>query len=1018
MSPGGGPTRASRPCRDRSVAPAPPMKPGREGLLQKFQRPASQPQGASVMRSDSNLSTRAARFTTCVALLTGLLVAGAAAGQGFGKNKIRYGKFDWQIYHSPHFDVYYYPSFEDQLEKVVSLAESAYDRLSREFDYQIQEPTPLILYQTHSDFLQNNLILNFIPEGVAAFATSARFRMVMPIDLPEQELYELVLHELTHIFQYHVIFGGGLGRSLTLNPPQWLMEGMASYFADDESTSDRMFLRDAVVNDRIPPVTEGQVSGFFAYRYGHAVFDFMEERWGKDGVMDFIFEFRNTIGSRVGRAIERAFRIEPEDFDLEFRRWLRRKYLPELVATGEPSDFGRPFRTEEGRQSQELSPAASPSGDLVAAFSTVKQDLDIVLFDTQNRRLVRNLTKGFDRGFNNYVGQHLTLARRHGSDIAFSPDGNQVAAFVRKEAGYSLALVNVLNGGVDRVIDMEIEQQSAVTWSPDGTKIAFGGNRRGQFDIFLLDLPSLEIRNLTNDEIYDAGPAFSPDGERLAFVSVPDEVGQSYEIRLDDPSQRYQITDDEYHNTDPVYGSDGGTIYFTSDRTGAENIYGLELASGTLSQYTNAITGCFMPTVLSRAGEPDKLVYTGYWKGRFDLYENEVDEPISVTTLEQTRVEASGEDITRFEPDIQVSIDDSNKEEKRGFKLFLEDAQAVAAIDDDQTVVGLVQLQFSDFLGDRRLFAQAQSIESFSNFNVTYFDLSRRWQWAASVADERVYFIAYNPFEGRLERFRDAFRITSVTGQLIYPFSFSRRVELSLGLNSREFGFSSVAVDSDQMLILGDDGLPIFTILPRKDEYAEIGAAFVSDTTVFGPAGPAGGHRLRVSASYAPDFDESGTLQSIFQLEARKYFPLTRRSTLALRGWGSFRDGNFPTPVYFGGFDTVRGVDFRDLQGDRGFYSNIELRFPLIDFFVTPIFSFQGIQGRFFLDVAGAWYDDAQQFDFWDSQTDSLDDAIASYGFGITVRFLGLDLHWDFGKRWDFDQSGDSFSSFWIGRRF
>ena len=497
-------------------------------------------------------------------LLLGALLFGPAAATAqntlvtsYGKNKVRYGKFDWHIYSSPHFSVYYYPTFEDKLEKVVSMAESAYDRLSRDFDYQIQEPTPLVLYQTHSDFLQNNIILNFIPEGVAAFATPARFRMVMPIDLPDNELYELILHELTHIFQYHVVFGGGLGRSLTLNPPQWFMEGMASYFADDETTADKMVLRDAVVNDRLPPVTQGNVSGFFAYRYGHAVFDFMEERWGRDGVIDFIFEFRNTIGARVGRAVERVFRMDPEDFDLEFRRWLRRKYLPELVATGEPSDFGRPFRTPGGT-TQEVAPAASPSGDLVAAFSTVDQDLDIVLFDTQNRRLVRNLTKGFNRGFQNFVAQNLTLGRRHGSDLAFSPDGNQVAAFVRKEAGYSLALVNVLKGGVDRVIDMAIEQQSSLTWSPDGRTIAFAGNRNAQFDIFLLDLETLEIRNLTKDEIYDSAPAFSPDGSKLAFISIANESGQIYEIDLDDPSQRYRITNDEFHNTDPVYGSDGG----------------------------------------------------------------------------------------------------------------------------------------------------------------------------------------------------------------------------------------------------------------------------------------------------------------------------------------------------------------------------------------------------------------------------------------------------------------------------
>ena len=101
----------------------------------------------------------------------------------FGKNKVRYTRFKWSIYHAPHFDVWYYPEEEHLLEKVISLAESAYDSLSQDLDYQIQQPTPLIIYKTHSDFLQTNIIRNFIPEGVGAFATPNFYRMVMPIDM-------------------------------------------------------------------------------------------------------------------------------------------------------------------------------------------------------------------------------------------------------------------------------------------------------------------------------------------------------------------------------------------------------------------------------------------------------------------------------------------------------------------------------------------------------------------------------------------------------------------------------------------------------------------------------------------------------------------------------------------------------------------------------------------------------------------------------------------------------------------
>lgn len=969
---------------------------------------------------------RMSRCFVSIALLA--LIPLSASGQfdsGFGKNKVRYGSFDWQIYHSQHFDAWYYPKAEGRLETVISLAESAYDELSRAFDFQIQEPTPLILYATHSEFLQNNIIVNFIPEGVAAFATPARFRMVMPIDLPDNELYELILHELTHIFQYHIIFGGGLGRSLTMNPPQWLMEGMASYYADDESTSDRMFLRDAVVNDNIPPVTSGNVSGFFAYRYGHAVFDFMEERWGKDGVIDFIFEFRNTIGARVGRAVERAFRIEPEDFDLEFRRWLRKKYLPELVATGEPSDFGRPFRTERGN-SQESSPVASPSGDLVAAFSTVKQDLDIVLFDAEKRRFLRNLTKGNQLDFRFFVAQHLSSRRSHGRDIAFSPDGNQLAAFVRREAGYTLALVNVLKGGIDRFIEMEVEQQTAPAWSPDGRYIAFAGNYAGNFDIFLLDLQdNFKIRNLTNDSVYDGAPSFSPDAERLVFTSVVGESAQIFEVALDNPAERTRITNDDFFNTDPVYSPDGRTIYFTSDRTGAENIWGIDLDRKELLQFTNAITGCFQPTVLDEPGKQNRLVYTGFWKSRFDLYETDITEPLSVTPLEGVQV-TRAEDLPVFEPDILVSIDESNIEDKKGFKLYLEDAFTYAGLDEDQTLLAAVVLQFADFLGDRRLTALIQSVESFAQYRVSYTDLSRRWQWAANLYSDEIYFTSYQGSFGGggffdVDREQRAFKQQGASLSLIYPLSFSKRFEFDVGYEFREFNFFNIATDGRGRAVLDDNGFPITVISPREDDYPFIGAAFVSDTTIFGSSGPAGGHRIRLSASYAPDSEDTGpdsALDQTFQIDARKYIPMTRRSLIATRFFGTYRDGNFPTPTYFGGFDTLRGVRYRDIQGDRGFYANLEFRFPLIDFFVTPVFAFQGIQGRFFVDVGGAWYDGVQDFDFWDSENDRLDDALGAYGFGVTVNFFGLDLHWDFGKTYDFDQSGESFTTFWVGRRF
>ena len=113
-----------------------------------------------------------------LALVLLVLAAAARAQEGFGENKIEYDRFDWKTYKSTHFIIYFYDKERPALQKVASYAESAYDDISRQLNFQIPKPINLIYYATHSDFEQTNTLLNFIPEGVGAFALPSRNRRV------------------------------------------------------------------------------------------------------------------------------------------------------------------------------------------------------------------------------------------------------------------------------------------------------------------------------------------------------------------------------------------------------------------------------------------------------------------------------------------------------------------------------------------------------------------------------------------------------------------------------------------------------------------------------------------------------------------------------------------------------------------------------------------------------------------------------------------------------------------------
>src|SRR2546422_11415961 len=82
----------------------------------------------------------------------------------YGKNKVKYDNFAWRVYKSPHFEVYYYPEFEQHLARHVSYLESAYLKPSTGLKHELSHPVPTILYKTHSQFDQTNLYPTLVPE--------------------------------------------------------------------------------------------------------------------------------------------------------------------------------------------------------------------------------------------------------------------------------------------------------------------------------------------------------------------------------------------------------------------------------------------------------------------------------------------------------------------------------------------------------------------------------------------------------------------------------------------------------------------------------------------------------------------------------------------------------------------------------------------------------------------------------------------------------------------------------------
>ena len=171
-----------------------------------------------------------------------------------------------------------------------------------------------------------------------------------------------------------------------------------------------------------------------------------------------------------------------------------------------------------------FSPTISPSGELVAVLSTPGLELDLLVLSAEDGKRVKNLTKGWTNSYRSLTAEAFKGKR----DISWSPTEDRVAVFARRENRWPLLIFNAVTG--KKIADITIDdvlQLASPTYSPDGRRVAFEGNRDGIVDIFEVDLETEEVRNLTQDNFYDANPWYGPDGT-LIYNRRIGEIGRAH----------------------------------------------------------------------------------------------------------------------------------------------------------------------------------------------------------------------------------------------------------------------------------------------------------------------------------------------------------------------------------------------------------------------------------------------------------------------------------------------------------
>lgn len=913
-----------------------------------------------------------------VGLIAGLLLVAVAAPPvaaqyyAFGKNKVQYESFQWRTLQGAHVEIYYYPEEEPLARLALVLAEASYDDLKAKFQHEVDRPVPMIVFNSHHHFEQNNVSPFYVPEGVQGFTEYLKGRVVLPYTGSYAEFRHVIHHEMVHVFQFSLLdeVYKKHKKSTYLVPPLWFSEGLAEYWSNEWDATGTMVLSDMVLEGQLPSINNlWRYNGTFTiYKLGQSICQYIGETYGQDALRRLYTDVYRE--DRFEKLLARVTGAPVSKISDDWIYAMKRRYFPVVK-----DHVSLASAAEERAVSQgvNLKPVAVPDTALFGGhrylFLSARSGYTNIYSASYSgrERDVKSVVRGQRTA--QFESFHPFQSRidvsKKGELVFVSKWSGSDALFVMDLASKKVTLKRHFDG---------MTVLASPAWSPDGRTIAFSGmTPAGKSDLWLFTPSTGDLRRLTNDDFSDADPTWSPDGKTLAFSSDRTRYGKEgrqnlFLLDVATADVRY-LTCGPWIDQSPRWSPDGARIAFASDRDGAFNLYAVD-PQGNGSRLTK-LTG----TALDPAWLPDgrSLLFTGFRKQGFGIYQIPVEAPSTPADSFQLVLEEAPPQWGWEETLAQSTQQPEPYEPRYGLDLVSGGVSFSPSENGGEGLVGA----FSDLLGNRTFIFQvgntaenAGDILSRMNAGAWYINRQHRWNYGVGVfhfADNYRDALDLDYFERR------------AGGSLVasYPFSRFHRVE----------GTAQAYYDQKER----EDGSM------REGFLTSHSISLIRDNTLWFPTGPRDGSRYNVTGALTTNWNTGHAENLTLSADYRRYFRVSQWTTVAMRLQGRVSNGADPERFVMGGTHSLRGYGRRSIYGTRTYLANVEYRFPLFDRLVLgfPLRGLElpGVEGAVFADAGNAW-----------EKFEKVPRPKGSVGLGLRMSLGGyMVLRYDIARRTDFD---------------
>ena len=954
----------------------------------------------------------------------------------FGKNKVNVHDQEWQVLKTTHFDVLYTKDADILSHTATIILEDAYYRLHKLFEYSFKERIPVVIYNSHNKFEETNTLATIIGEGVGGFTEFVKNRVVVPFDGSYKNFENVLVHELTHVFNYYTMQGGRLSdfaQGMFFSLPMWFSEGLAEFCSVHGSEYNDMIMMDLVLNDNIIPLE--QVNGYLAYREGESFFLFLESEYGTDSIIEFMYNFK--VYKSIRESAKKTFGVKFEKLQDQWRLWLKRKYAKFIVNDDLPyTDFNQITEAKENLYSFNFYPDFSPDGSDIIHYSNELGTTDIY------RRSILDLYKPHELIETGFTDRYEEVHYMKNS-LSYFPDGKRFAFVSKTSKGDEIVICKTKNGDEIKRIKLSFDSIFEIDISPDGNKIIFVGLQQSQNDLYIYNLKEKKVSRITDDLYDDRYPRWSNSGKKIVFSShrFIDHVFTSRDEKYNFSNLYYNIftynleddlmeaiTNEPYDNIYPVWSDDDDFIVYSSFRDSLANIYAYNIFNGGTAKLTKTLCGNYCPSISKKNRE---MIFSGYYKNGWNLYlkSNPLDslkyykytKPIIPKDFDFYNTFALS-DYKKFYPRKNKQFLAKNDVRKKfiGKNYFLsqrDTSESVPPPDstkiplkDDYNVVftpdfvfgglgyntayGLsaqLFLAMSDLLGDHHLqiLSDVSGKLDESNIIINYYNLSNKIDYGGGLFNlsEEYYYLKkfYNSETGFYYDGKKVETSTGISMMLTHPFDKFNRVDL----------YNRVSYWRKKWYYWANSDWHHVKKYDDKSWVYNTSLFLTHDTSLWGYTGPFRGSRY--SVGFEKSFGADNNYLNIYG-DFRKYLPLSFRYQFAGRLNFGLSTGEDKQEFIWGSYYNLRGYLDEEFQDNNVGLASLEFRYPFVENiklgFPIPIW-FSNIRGAVFMDIGKGWKNWEEFEDF------SGNDLKMGYGWGTRMNMGYFVLKFDWAYRAD-----------------